>query len=89
MLFLSPFSLKATTYHSDIALRHIISMGHRAVGAGFEYAWVSVAPFPLRVCPHGSVTLVQVPQLHIFLLDGLGWLLASSKLRIPRDASLE
>lgn len=64
-------------------------MGHRAVRAGFEYALVSLAPFPLMDCPCGSVTLIQVLQLHIFFLDGLGWFLASSKLRIPRGASPE
>lgn len=47
---------------------------------GFKYALVSLVPFPLMDCPHGSAIFVWVPQLGIFHLDGLGGLLASPEL---------
>lgn len=52
-----------------------------------ERALVSLASAPLMDCPHGSVTPAQIPQLHIFFLDGLGWLLVSLKIRIPGGSS--
>lgn len=69
--FFLPFSLRATTYYSSDAS----SVGHRAVRAGFERALVSLTPFPLMDCPHGSVTLVYAPLSFAFysLMDWGGF----------------